>query len=116
MHDHSHVHAPAEAAPGPSSGAVVLDIGEDVGAAVVITAASMEALEIEIRRAGTEWDGTHVAVRERLRPGGPSVFAAVYPSLHRGDYELRVRFGPPGAVVHPIEVVGGQVATTDWPA
>jgi hypothetical protein len=114
-HDHPHPH-PHEAAPGPSTGAVVLDIGGDVGAAVVLTPASMDALEIEIRAVGTEWDSTHVAVRERIRPGGPSMYAAVFPSLLRGTYELRVRFGPPDAVVHRVEVTGGQVATTNWPA
>jgi hypothetical protein len=113
-HDHSHPH-PHEAAPGPSTGAVVLDIGGDVGAAVVLTEASMDALEIEIRAAGTEWDSTHVAVRERIRPGGPSMYAAVFPSLQKGTYELRVRFGPPDAVVHRIEVGGAKVTTTNWP-
>jgi hypothetical protein len=114
-HDHPHPH-PHEAAPGPTTGAVVLDIGGDVGAAVVLTPASMDALEIEIRAAGTVWDSTHVAVRERIRPGGPSVYAAVFPSLQKGTYELRVRFGPPDAVVHRIEVDGAKVTTTDWPA
>jgi hypothetical protein len=114
-HDHPHPHPP-EAAPGPSTGAVVLDIGGDMGAAVVLTPASMDALEIEIRTVGTEWDSTHVAVRERIRPGGPSMYAAVFPSLRHGAYEFRVRFGPPDAVVHRVEVTGGQVATTNWPA
>jgi hypothetical protein len=113
-HDHPHPHPP-EAAPGPSTGAVVLDIGGDVGAAVVMTPASMDTLEIEIRAVGTEWDSTHVAVRERVRPGGPSLYAAVYPSLKQGAYELRVRFGPPDAVVHRVQVTGGQVETTTWP-
>jgi hypothetical protein len=110
-HDHSH---PAEAAPGASKGAVVLDIGGDIGAGVVLTPASMDELEIEIRRAGTEWDGTHVAVRERVQPGRPSVHAAVFASLASGTYDLRVRFGAAGAGINHIDVVGGQVATTQW--
>jgi hypothetical protein len=112
-HDHDHPHPP-EAAPGASKGAVVLDIGGDIGAAVVLTPASMDELEIEIRRAGTEWDGTHVAVRERLQPGRPSVYAAVFGALSSGSYDLRVRFGAPGSAVNHIEVVGGQVTTTQW--
>jgi hypothetical protein len=109
--DHSH---PAEAAPGASKGAVVLDIGGEIGAAVVLTPPSMDGLEIEIRPAGTEWDGTHVAVRERVQPGRPSLHAAVFGALSSGTYDLRVRFGGAGSVVHHVEVIGGQVTTTQW--
>jgi hypothetical protein len=119
-HDHPHAHADpgqqaGEATPGVSRGAVVLDIGGDVGAAVVLTPASMDELELEIRRTGTEWDSTHVAVRQRVQPGRPRLHAAVYGSLPSGTYDLRVRFAAPGSVVHHVEVVGGQVTMTQWP-
>jgi hypothetical protein len=92
----------------------VLDIGGDIGAAVLLTPASMDELEIEIRRAGTDWDGTHVAVRERVQPGRRSVHAAVFASLASGTYDLRVRFGAAGAAINHLEVAGGQVTTTSW--
>ncbi|MDQ6782931.1 MAG: phospholipase [Actinomycetota bacterium] len=110
-------HAPpsAEPTPGPSAGAVVLDIGGDVGAAVVVTPPSMDGLELEIRRAGGAWDGTHVAVRQRCQPRGQTKYAAVFPSLTRGTYELRVRFTKGSAVFPAIVVAGGQVTTAAWP-
>ena len=46
--------------------------------------------EIEIRREGAAWDGTHVAVRARRIPGG-EVHAALFPALEQGSYEVRVR-------------------------
>jgi hypothetical protein len=100
----------------------VLDIGGAIGAAVVVTPLAMDGCEIEVRPVGAGWVGTHVAVRRRLRPGGPEVCAAVFGSLAAGAYELRVRPGmtasAPGGcagVIHRIEVAGGAVTTTDWP-
>jgi len=56
---------------GPSQeGSVVVDIGGDIGAAIVSTPATLVGSEIEIRRCGAAWDGTHVAVRERHVSGG----------------------------------------------
>jgi hypothetical protein len=116
-HDHPHEHAfaSAEAAPGPSTGAVVLDIGGNIGAAVVLTPPTMDELEIEIRPAGAEWDSTHVAVRKRLQPHRPEMYAAVFPALASGTYDLRVRFAPRDTTIHHIDVAGGQVTKTYWP-
>ena len=54
---HHHLSGPSE------KGSVLIDIGNDVGAVVVTTPSSLIGSEIEIRRCGTSWDGTHVAVR-----------------------------------------------------
>jgi hypothetical protein len=78
---------------GPSLSAAVLDIGGDFGAAVVHTMAPLDGVEIEITPDGCEWDGTHVAVRQRTSPSpdaGP-FFCAVFGQLRAGDYRIRVR-------------------------
>src|SRR6516165_9924395 len=93
---------------GPSErGSVLLDIGGDVGAAVVSTPASLLGAEIEIRRCGTAWDGTHVAVRARHVAGG--VFhAALFSGLGHGVYEVRLRDGD--GPVATLTVEGGRVS------
>jgi hypothetical protein len=86
-------------------GSVVLDIGGDRGAAIVRTPQSLDGLEIEIRRRATAWDGTHVAVRPRRTPGG-LVYAALFPELPKGDYEVRVRGGTPDGTTSTLAVQG----------
>jgi hypothetical protein len=91
-------------------GSVVLDIGGDRGAAIVHTSAGLVGLEIEIRREGAPWDGTHVAVRARSVPGG-EVHAALFPGLQRGRYEVRVRGDDDGQVA-VVDVAGARVRET----
>lgn len=101
---------------GPSDrGSVVVDIGGDVGAAIVSTSPSLSDSEIEIRRCGAAWDGTHVAVRERYVSGGV-LHAAFFPSLPQGEYEVRVRDDALSPVV-TLLVQGGRVTETRllWP-
>jgi hypothetical protein len=96
---------------GPSErGSVILDIGGDVGAAIVTTPASLLGSELEIRRYGTAWDGTHVAVRARHVAGGV-VHAALFTGLGHGRYEVRLR-GDVGGPVATLTVDGGRVNTT----
>ncbi len=110
IHHHHH-----EEGTGPSLGPVVLDIGGRFGAAVVRTPPELEGAEIEIRRVPAPWDGAHVAVRSRPGTGHP-VFAAVFGPLEAGRYELRRRHAPGDPTLHHLEVVGGEVAQTSWPA
>jgi hypothetical protein len=114
-------HAPTaphahEATPGPSdAGCVVLDIGPGAGAAIVLTPPSLCGDEIEIRRAGEAWTGTHVAVR--ARHGGQVIrYAAIFGSLPQGPYEFRVRHRPEetGAVLS-VQVDDAGVALAHWP-
>jgi hypothetical protein len=90
-------------------GSVVLDIGGECGAAIVHAPPSLDGLEIEIRRRGTAWDGKHVAVRPRRIPDGV-VYAALFPELIQGDYEVRVRGGGPDGPATPVAVHGGRVS------
>jgi hypothetical protein len=100
--DHLHLTGTSEV------GSVVLDIGGDLGAAIVRTPATLAGLEIEIRRQGAPWDGTHVAVRARRTPGG-EVHAALFPGLTQGSYEVRVRDATEGPTAN-VAVEGGRVS------
>lgn len=101
--------SPVEGPAGPTRGRSVLDIGGDVGAAVVLTPGALEGEELEIRPAGGEWNGTHTGVRRR----GPGCCAALFPALPAGRYEIRVADSGSAAVL-VVDVVGGQVATGEW--
>ena len=103
-------------------GAVLLDIGGDVGALVVAMPASTVGLEVEIRPVDAppghghrhEHEHlAHVAVVARPIADGhlPSL---VFPDLEAGRYELFEK-GSPGAVAVRVVVAGGTVATADWP-
>jgi hypothetical protein len=94
---------------------VVLDIGESVGAVVILTDADLDGTELEVRRLGEAWDGTHVAVRSRPTPGEP-VHAAVFGQLLEGVHEFRQRPADPLGPVHRISVVGGGLVELQWDA
>ncbi len=97
----------------PGSGEVVLDLGGDVGAAVIYAPAGLDGEEIEYRVVGEPWAGTHTAVRERRLPGG-SRWAAVIGPVGKGSYEARMKgTNDPRAI--SFEVVGGGVACAEWP-
>jgi hypothetical protein len=89
-------------------GSVVLDIGGDCGAAIVHAPATSVGVEIEIRREGAPWDGTHVAVRTRSVPSG-ELYAALFPGLGQGRYEVRVRGDDDGPVA-AVDVAGARVS------
>jgi hypothetical protein len=103
-----------ETLPEPSGpGTVLLDIGGDVGAAAIYVPAALADVEIEIRGRHEPWQGTHVAVRERRLPDG-AIWAALFPSLREGEYEIRVRGGDPAGATGTLAVSGGRVATLHW--
>ena len=109
----------AEVAAGPSGeGTVVLDIGGTRGAVIVFTPPSLATFEIEIRRAGARWDGTHTGIRRRdLRDA--LAYAGVFGSLEAGPYQLRLRALPADSTesttVLDVTVVGGEVTQLEWP-
>jgi hypothetical protein len=103
-----------ETLPEPSGvGSVVLEIGGEVGAAAIYVPASLAGDEIEIRPIDEPWRGTHVAVRERLLPDR-TVWAALFPALHEGQYEIRVREADPAGPTASVAVTGGQVTVQHW--
>ncbi|MFZ2014879.1 MAG: hypothetical protein WAV00_13740 [Nocardioides sp.] len=132
--------APATENAWAGQGAVLLDIGGEVGALVVTMPASMVGAEVEIRPLrGTAGSGAHrghhhgdhdgedhgehhhgdhehlahVAVVARPVAGG-EVPSLVFPELPDGGYELFGK-GQPAAVSLRVDVVGGEVTVTDWP-
>ena len=88
---------------------VVLDIGQGVGALIIYTEAALRGREIEISPRGSA-ARVHVEVLERRIHSRP-IFAAVFPGLRAGDYNIRGDVPDPSGTV---TVVGGEVATVDW--
>lgn len=121
MEDNSHA----------GQGAVVLDIGGDIGALVIVAAPELAGVEIEARPLGHLVPGfdhvhshdhphdhghghlEHVAVVPRPVPGGGHVHSAVFAALPAGTYELYER--PAGPVRLTAEVHGGAVTDAVWP-
>ena len=98
-----------ESQPGPSeAGSVVLDIGEDVGAAIVHASPALAGAEMEIRPVGAPWDGRHVAIRARRLPAAV-IHAALFDRLRPGAYEVRLRGADGPGQTGTFEVVGGRV-------
>ena len=89
---------------------VVLDIGRDVGALIIYTKAELRGREIEVSPQGSGAKRVHVEVLER-RINGQPVFAAVFPGLRAGDYDIWENAPTPSGTV---TIVGGEVAAVDW--
>jgi hypothetical protein len=89
---------------------VLLDIGGDVGALVLVTPPALRGREIEVSPIGQDGLRVHAAVLERLA-GGRVVFAAVYPELRAGEH--RIWDDVPDRD-HRVTIVGGEVAWVEW--
>jgi hypothetical protein len=75
------------AMPPSREGSVVLDIGGRVGALVVMAGADRSGAELEL----TPADGRRAKVHSEVRPrrlGPGERYAAVFPQLLAGDYEV----------------------------
>jgi len=90
------------------SESVVLDIGQDIGA-LIYTEAELRGREIEVSPTGRA-RRVHIEVLERRINGRP-VFAAVFPKLRAGDYDIWENAPNPSGTV---TIVGGVVTTVDW--
>jgi hypothetical protein len=101
-----------ESVAGPSGpGTVVLELGADVGALVLLTPAELDGREIEISVEDGAGRRTHSRVRPRRMPAGTR-YAAVYPDLTAGQYTIWAdSHRPAGRVV----IAGGRVTTWSWP-
>lgn len=96
---------------GPShTGSVVLDVGEGVGALVLYTSAEMAGVEVDVVGVGPGTVSTHALVRPRVLPGG-TTYAAVYPGLPEGGYQV---VGDCPRRCDDVEIIGGRVAELDW--
>jgi hypothetical protein len=90
--------------------AVVLELGDDIGALIVHADACMHGLEIEISAYGETPRGEHRQVLER-GAAGRATFSAVFDRLPAGCYTLWLD-GVPRA--RGVAVAGGAVAELDW--
>jgi hypothetical protein len=118
--------------PFAGQGAVLLDIGGDIGALVVTMPAGMVGTEVEIRPVGVtaahhhHGDGhghghdhgpgehlAHVAVVNRP-VGDGHVPSLVFPELVAGSYELFEK-GDGEHVALEADVTGGEVTSVAWP-
>jgi hypothetical protein len=102
--------------PDAGQGPVLLDIGGDVGALVVMMPARLDGLEVEIRPVTGHRHHhhyPHVAVVPRPTVAG-IVHSLVYPDLTAGRYRLHPL--PDGKAALEVEVVGGGVTEAVWPA
>jgi hypothetical protein len=90
-------------------GPVVLDVGGDVGALVLVASPDDLGAEIEISAVGCQ-TRSHVAVFAR-QLGGRTVHAAVYPQLVAGDHQLWAQDGRPAMTV---AIKGGEVTVANW--
>ena len=84
---------------------VVLEIGEDVGAIVVYTAAELHGTEIEISASGNDRDRTHKDVLNRPINSRPT-YAAVFDKIQEGSYTLWIG----GAAIARDVVVAGAAS------
>ena len=103
--------------PHAGQGSVLLDIGGDVGALVVLMPPGLDGAEVEARRAAPSTAGTvhHPHVEVVHRPvGGGSQPSLVFPDLVEGDYGLGLKADD--EVCLTARVRGGQVTTVHWPA
>jgi hypothetical protein len=115
MHEHGaggHMHIATEENPTarPHTEHVVLDIGEDIGALIVHTDASMLGTEIEISPTGQDARRTHKDVLQREINGRPA-HTAVFDKLREGSYTLWVDDAPR---FRDVAITGGAVAELRW--
>ena len=108
-HGHTHDHTAAHR---PHDEAVVLELGEELGALVVYADPALLHLEIEISPDGADGDRSHKDVLERV-VGGTSLFAAVFDRLPCGTYTL---WHDDVALARNVTVTGGTIAELDCAA
>jgi ribulose-5-phosphate 4-epimerase/fuculose-1-phosphate aldolase len=107
-HNHGEVVEPYAARRHPE--AVVLDIGNDLGALIVHTDAGLVGVEVEISATGSDGERSHKEVLEREIEGRPA-YTAVFDKVRAGSYTLWVH---DIAREHGVVVIGGTVAELDW--
>jgi hypothetical protein len=88
--------------------AVLLDIGDGVGALIVYTSRELDGREIEVSQVGAT-ARIHTVVHAR-EVKGRTIFAGVFPSLPEGDYTL---WSDDPTRNRPLTIVSGLVAEVD---
>ena len=99
---------------GPSGpGTVVLELGADVGALVLLTPAELDGREIEISRDAGPGRPAHAftGAAPAYAPAGTK-YAAVYPDLPAGAYTI---WADEQRQAGRVVITGGRVANWSWP-
>ena len=96
------------ASPGPLRG-LLLDVGGDVGALVLLTDGEWDGHEIEVSPVGRDDARTHAVVHAHAAEG-VVVFAAVFVALAAGRYTV---WRADGGIWGRVRVDGGSVAQLD---
>src|SRR5205085_3472919 len=91
---------------------VVLEIGDEFGALILHTDATMHGVEVEISPDGDDQCRSHKQVLERFIGGRPA-YTAVYDRLASGTYTL---WTDGVARVRGVAVRSGEIAEFHWPA
>jgi hypothetical protein len=114
MHTHPHSHEASEENHGARrhAEAVVLDIGEDLGALIVHADAGMLGVEVEISATGQDDCRSHKDVLER-EIGGRPAYTAVFDKVREGSYTLWVDDVPRA---RNVAIIGASIAELDWSA
>jgi hypothetical protein len=102
----SHSHHPADYWTRRHTESVALDIGDGVGTLVLYTSQRLHGQEIEVTPLGSNARRVHSAVLERSI-NGRTVYAAVYPELVEGDYEVCCDGAP------TFRISGGKISEVD---
>ena len=91
---------------------LVLDIGDDIGALVLVTDAAWIGEEVDVTPSGAPRSHhVHTVIRRR-RAGTADIAVGVYPELPAGDYTV---WGLDGRAAGSVTVVGGQVTELSLP-
>jgi hypothetical protein len=106
-HDHVHVEAVASTTP---SRAVVINVGEHLGALVLTSIEERSGIEVKIHPVRRPEAHTHVWVLPREGRDGV-VYAAVFPSLESGDYAI---LNIDGSIAEVVAVPPNQVTHATW--
>ena len=107
-HHHDHPHEDYAARPHPET--VVLEIGDDLGAAIVYTDAVLHGREIEISPSCADTRREHKEVLERQQGGSPA-FTAVFDRIVEGEYTFWL---DDVALSRGVRVEGGAITELDW--
>jgi len=114
VHEHHHHAAGPVEAPfiddGPTDGppdALILDIGDDIGALILYADESCLGVEVDLTPAGAPRSHhMHTMIRRR-RTFDREFIAGVYPELLEGTYTV---WGIDGHPLGEVTIVGGQVS------
>jgi len=86
---------------------LVLDIGDDIGALLLITDAAWIGEEVDVTPAGAPRSHhVHTVIRRR-RAGTTDIAVGVYPELPAGDYTV---WGVDGRPAGGVTITGGRVS------